>query len=149
MGSIDRPLNREGRTQAANVAEELSNICIDKIYSSPLARAYETSKLIAEKQKKLPEIIILTDLRERCFGELEGKVKVRMARGDLACYSGVESEEDFVGRIEHSMESIHNDGVTLIVSHSAVFRCLVEKLGYSTRPSLVRIMNCQIVQLDR
>ncbi|XXE59500.1 histidine phosphatase family protein [Pseudomonas sp. R1-18] len=148
MGSIDSPLNREGRIQAENVAAELSDISIDKIYSSPLIRAYETAQFIAERQKKSLEIVILPGLKERCFGELEGTVKDEMARRNLARYSGVESEEDFVGRVESSMASIDKSGVVLIVSHSAVFRCLIEKLGYSTTPSLVKIMNCQIVQLD-
>ncbi|WP_160320651.1 histidine phosphatase family protein [Pseudomonas asplenii] len=148
MGSIDSPLNKEGRIQAENVATELSGIFIDKIYSSPLVRAYETAQFIAEKQKKLPEIVILPGLRERCFGELEGTVKDEVTRRNLALYSGVESEGDFAGRIEYSMSSIDKNGLVLIVSHSAVFRCLIEKLGYSTTPSLERIMNCQIVQLD-
>ncbi len=148
MGSIDSPLNKEGRIQAENVATELSDIFIHKIYSSPLVRAYETAQFIAEKQKKPPEIVILPGLRERCFGELEGTVKDEVTRRNLALYSGVESEGDFAGRIEYSMSSIDKNGLVLIVSHSAVFRCLIEKLGYSTTPSLERIMNCQIVQLD-
>lgn len=148
MGSIDSPLNKEGRIQAESVAVELSGVFIDKIYSSPLIRAYETAQVIAEKQKKSPEIVILPGLRERCFGELEGTVKDEVARKNLARYSGVESEEDFVRRIQCSMASIDKNGLVLIVSHSAVFRCLIEKLGYSTTPSLVKIMNCQIVQLD-
>jgi len=148
MGSIDSPLNKEGRIQAESAAAELSGVFIDKIYSSPLIRAYETAQFIAEKQKKSPEIVILPGLRERCFGELEGTVKDEVARRNLARYSGVESEEDFVRRIQCSMASIDKNGLVLIVSHSAVFRCLIEKLGYSTTPSLVKIMNCQIVQLD-
>lgn len=148
MGSIDSPLNKEGRIQAANAAAELSNTLVDRIYCSPLIRALETAQFIAEKQEKLPEIVILPGLRERCFGELEGTFKDKVARSDLARYSGVESEEDFLRRIECSMASIDKDGVVLIVSHSAVFRCLIERLGYSTTPSLVKIMNCQIVQLD-
>lgn len=51
MGSIDSPLNEEGRIQAENLATELSDVFIDKIYSSPLIRAYETARFIAEKQK--------------------------------------------------------------------------------------------------
>lgn len=147
MGSIDSPLNKEGRIQAENLAVELSGIFIDKIYSSPLIRAYETAQFIAEKQKKSPEIVVLPGLRERCFGELEGTVKDEVARRDLALYSGVESEEDFAGRIEYTMSSIDKDGLVLIVSHSAVFRCLIEKLGYSSTPPLEKIMNCQIVKL--
>ncbi|NAT15691.1 hypothetical protein CU666_09500 [Pseudomonas syringae pv. actinidifoliorum] len=148
MGSIDSPLNEEGRIQAENLAAKLSDIFIDKIYSSPLIRAYETASFIADKQKKSPEIVIFPGLRERCFGELEGTVKDEMTRKNLAFYSGVESEGDFAERVECTMSSIEKNGLILIVSHSAVFRCLIEKLGYSTTPPLEVIMNCQVVQLN-
>uniref|UniRef100_A0A7C2AZS0 Histidine phosphatase family protein n=1 Tax=Pseudomonas graminis TaxID=158627 RepID=A0A7C2AZS0_9PSED len=148
MGSIDSPLNEKGRIQAESLATELSDVCIDKIYSSPLIRAYETASFIAEKQKKSPEIVILPGLRERCFGALEGTVKDEMDRKNLALYSDVESEGEFAERIEYSMSSIDKNGLILIVSHSAVFRCLIEKLGYSTTPPLDVIMNCQVVQLN-
>lgn len=148
MGSIDSPLNEEGRTQAEKLATKLSDVFIDKIYSSPLIRACETASFIAEKQKKSPEIVILPGLRERCFGELEGTVKDEMTRKNLAFYSGVESEGDFAQRIEYAISSIDKNGFILIVSHSAVFRCLIEKLGYSTTPPLEVIMNCQVVQLN-
>lgn len=148
MGSIDSPLNKEGCIQAENLAAELSDIPIDKIYSSPLIRACETAKFVAGKQKKSPEIVILPGLRERCFGELEGTVKDELNRKNLALYAGVESEGAFARRIEYSMSSIDKKGLILIVSHSAVFRCLIEKLGYSTTPSLEKIMNCQVVQLN-
>lgn len=149
MGSIDSPLNKEGRIQAENVATELSDIPIYKIYSSPLIRAYETAHFIAEKQKKSPDIVILPGLRERCFGELEGTVKDEAARRNLAIYPGVESEEDFAERIETSMACIDKkNGLVLVVSHSAVYRCLIETLGYTATPSLEKIMNCQLVQLD-
>lgn len=92
--------------------------------------------------------MILPGLRERCFGELEGTVKNEITRKNLAFYSGVESERDFAQRIEYAMSSIDKNGFILIVSHSAVFRCLIEKLGYSTTPPLEVIMNCQVVQLN-
>jgi len=147
MGSIDAKLNHQGRIQAEKAAINLSSIFIKKIYSSPLARAYETSMIIAELQNTLPEIIVLPGLRERCFGELEGTCKNNETRRNLTFYSGVENEDDFKARITESMSNIEEDGTILIVSHSAVFRCMVEQLGYSTNPPTRKIMNCQFVQL--
>lgn len=147
MGSIDAKLNHQGRIQAENAAIDLSKISIKKIYSSPLNRAYETSMIIAGRQTILPEIIILPGLRERCFGELEGTCKNKKTRSNLIFYSGVESEDDFGMRIEDSMSAIKEDGTILIVSHSAVFRYMIEKLGYSTNPKVRKIKNCQVVQL--
>lgn len=77
MGSIDSPLNKEGRIQAESVAAELSGVFIDKIYSSPLIRAYETAQFIAEKQKKSPEIVILPGLRSAVLGNSKERLRMR------------------------------------------------------------------------
>lgn len=148
MGSIDAPLNYQGRIQAINAAIELSSIFIKKIYSSPLIRAYETAMIIAGRQNTPPDIVVLSGLRERCFGELEGTCKNDEIRRNLICYSGVENEDVFRGRITESMSSIEKNETILIVSHSAVFRCLTEQLGYSTIPPVRKIMNGQVVQLN-
>lgn len=147
MGSIDAPLNFQGRIQARNAAIDLSRIVIKKIYSSPLLRAYETAQLIADKQNILPEIIVLPGLRERCFGELEGSSKSVEVRNNLAWYPSVESEESFRARILSAMSSIDKNETILIVSHSAVFRCLVEQLEYAVNPPVKKILNCQVVRL--
>lgn len=46
-GRIDIPLNAMGHLQAAAVAEALKPRSIQKVYSSPLSRAYETASGIA------------------------------------------------------------------------------------------------------
>lgn len=148
MGSIDAPLNFQGRIQARSAAIDLSRTVIKKIYSSPLVRAYETAQLIADKQGILPPIIVLPGLRERCFGELEGSRKNVGVRNNLDWYPGVESEDFFRARILSAMNSIEEDETTLIVSHSAVFRCLIEQLSYSTTPLVRKILNCQVVRLS-
>ena len=71
QGSRDIELNEEGREVAKQLGETLKDIKIDRIYSSPLKRAYETAQLISGGR----EIEIVTDnrLRELNFGENEGK----------------------------------------------------------------------------
>ena len=69
-GRIDVPLNDKGKQDAYDVKEKLKDIKFDKVYSSPLMRAYETANIITN----LP---IIKDKRiiERDNGELEGRLK--------------------------------------------------------------------------
>ncbi|WP_276614575.1 histidine phosphatase family protein [Pseudomonas edaphica] len=149
MGSIDAPLNEQGRTQALNVAIELCNFSIDKIYTSPLCRAHETAMIIASRQSVSPELLILPGLQERGFGVLEGRLKTAESKKDLDSCLGVESESNFRVRLMESMSALDGVGLVLIVSHSAVFRYLVEKLNFSPIPSVDSIANCQVVELRR
>jgi len=70
QGNIDIPLNEEGLKMAHKAAERLSDIHFDKIFSSPLDRAYTTAKIICKNQLDL----IQKDerLREISFGSGEG-----------------------------------------------------------------------------
>lgn len=49
QGYLDIPLNENGFTQARDLAEKLSDVRFDCIYSSPLSRAIETAKIVAQK----------------------------------------------------------------------------------------------------
>lgn len=70
QGTADIELNEKGRELAGKLGEELENVPFDKIYSSPLIRAYETACLI-RGHRNIP--IIRDDrLHEICFGEMEG-----------------------------------------------------------------------------
>lgn len=71
QGSTDIELNEYGRALAGETGENLEDVHFDKIYSSPLIRAYETACLI-RGHRNIP--IIRDDrLRELCFGINEGK----------------------------------------------------------------------------
>lgn len=47
QGSLDIPLNYEGTKQASKIAQSLSNLTIDYIFSSRLKRSYQTALEIA------------------------------------------------------------------------------------------------------
>ena len=70
QGSADVSLNDIGKIQADLTAEYIKKFKFDKIYSSPLKRAFETASKIAEKQN----IGIIKDerLKEMNFGDWEG-----------------------------------------------------------------------------
>ena len=69
-GITDYPLSERGKDQALELAERLRNIEFGAIYSSPLSRAYDTIKPLAERQGK--PILIEPDLTEIHVGEWEG-----------------------------------------------------------------------------
>lgn len=72
QGRTDNLLNAKGTSQAIELGKKLSTIRLDVIYSSPLLRAVQTANLVAQQQKKPTKIVILQDLREGDFGEVEG-----------------------------------------------------------------------------
>lgn len=78
QGSTDIELSEAGREVAIKTGIALKDTVIDKIYSSPLSRAYETAKLIRGDR----DIDIITDerIREICFGNLEGQIMDEMAK---------------------------------------------------------------------
>lgn len=71
QGSTDIELSDYGRELAIKTGEALMSTPIDRIYSSPLKRAYETSNLIRNGR----DIDIITDerIRELSFGHYEGQ----------------------------------------------------------------------------
>ena len=70
QGSIDIELDEKGRMLAGELGERLEGTYFDRIYSSPLIRAYETACLI-RGHRNIP-IIRDERLREISFGEMEG-----------------------------------------------------------------------------
>ena len=76
QGSVDIELNSNGRKLAGITGEKLDAVSFDKIYSSPLIRAYETANLI-RGHRNIP--IIRDDrLRELSFGINEGKDSMKI-----------------------------------------------------------------------
>lgn len=73
-GHRDTPLTALGREQAADLARTIieHKIVLEKIYSSPLQRAFATAQIVAETLKlSMPEKVDL--LIERDFGIMSGK----------------------------------------------------------------------------
>lgn len=66
MGQTDIPLNATGIAQAESVAKVLAGYPLDKIYASPLMRAYATAQILTANRQVLP-IELLNGLKERRF----------------------------------------------------------------------------------
>lgn len=72
MGQLDIPLNETGIAQAGKLADELATENIQAIYSSPLARAMQTARIVADKIGV--KIVPNDGLMERNFGRLGGHI---------------------------------------------------------------------------
>lgn len=70
QGSMDIELNENGRELAGRLGERLEKVYFDRIYASPLIRAYETACLI-RGHRNIP-IIRDRRLQEISFGRMEG-----------------------------------------------------------------------------
>lgn len=80
QGSTDIELSDYGRELAIKTGEALIDTHFDRIYSSPLKRAYETASLIRSNRS----IDIITDdrIRELSFGHFEGHNFSRLIADD-------------------------------------------------------------------
>jgi 2,3-bisphosphoglycerate-dependent phosphoglycerate mutase len=70
QGHTDTPLNAAGRQQARQAAQRLAREPIRAVYSSDLARAYETATIIGEPLGLA--VVASPRLRERHYGAWEG-----------------------------------------------------------------------------
>lgn len=80
VGSLDEPLAGPGIEQAGRLADALAPLPVQAVYSSPLRRARETGRRIAEA-RGLP-LEIEPRLREQAFGEWEGRTRREVLADD-------------------------------------------------------------------
>ncbi len=152
-GRIDVPLNKIGISEAYNVKEKLNGIKFDKVYSSPLSRAYDTARIITDCDIIKDERII-----ERSNGELEGKLKSEIS--ELPDFNNpnekrynIESITNFRKRINSFLDDIINCDAEniLIVTHAGVgiyIRCYFEGEPENSNYYSYKINNCEIIKYD-
>ena len=124
-GSADVPLNETGRRQARAAAERLAALGIDAIWSSPMQRALDTARCVAQALDL--EIAVIEELAERNWGALEGTP--RAARIADTPPQGGEALEIFRERTWRGIARIAPSRAPLVVAHSGTFRVLVHGLG--------------------
>jgi broad specificity phosphatase PhoE len=136
-GRIDIDLNETGIKQAELLAEYLSEIKIDAIFSSPLKRAVKTAEIIADRQKR--NVDITEGLIDFNYGKWQGlsheEVKEKyeelyrdwLNRPDQVKIPGGESLEDVRRRAVAVVEKIiaNNGGTAVLVSHRVVNKVLI------------------------
>lgn len=164
-GITDYPLCDEGFEQAEELSKRLSNVKIDRIYSSPLLRAKQTIEPYAKRVNK--EIIIEDDLKEIYVGSWEGILRDDLRKkypeinkkiDETEYYCGMEGQEetiDVANRMKNIINKIakENEGKNIIIiSHIVAIRaflCLISDIPFEeTKKKIGDIANTGITYID-
>jgi phosphoserine phosphatase len=139
--SNDIPLSEVGIKQAESVAKRLKNEKIDVVFSSPLKRAYQTAKMIANIHDK--DVCINKEFLEINFGLWEGLnfqeigerypeiIKIWRATPHLA---EIPNAESLISLKERSMKKLneilkeHENKNIAIVSHGITCKVLISAI---------------------
>lgn len=162
MGQDDIELTDTGREQAKDVADKLKDLDIDLIVSSPLKRAFETAKIIAEGIEYDGEVIDDDRLKERNMGKWQGQPSKEF-HAKLAEVSEEEFQE--IGAMEN-LESLRDRAIEftgwlekrpevniLVVGHHAYSKMLrtviddVDNYNNAFKALLPRIETGEFVKL--
>lgn len=164
QGHTDIPLNLEGQNSAKELAKQFRNIKFDKVYSSDLLRAKETAEIIALEHKLAVETT--KALRERNFGELEGKShavsqeidKLLDSLEDEIRYSYkfssnmvMENDEEVMNRFITFLREIavaHPGKTILVATHGGPMWMFLVKLGFYSYKGYVSVANLAHIKLE-
>ncbi|MBN2504736.1 MAG: histidine phosphatase family protein [Bacilli bacterium] len=135
QGRIDNPLNDTGITQAKKTGAYLKakNTNFDLVFSSPLIRAVDTAKLIAEVMDFSQSVIIDKNFIERNFGDFDGH-KITSEYAAMIKEESIpnmEKHQDLERRVFEALKSVcqtYPDKRILIVTHSHVIKALLVRL---------------------
>lgn len=165
VGKTEAPLSSRGERQAKAVSEYiLKKYKVDVIYSSPLSRACNTVKGVAD-ELDLP-IVTENELREFDFGDWEGltheEIKNNFDDGyskwasDPGVFvpSGGESMAHLQSRVVEKLKEIgkKEDGKTVLIgSHSSVIRallCYIQGLPLTKMKNTPWVINGSIAEIN-
>lgn len=138
QGVTDIPLNETGLAQAKDAAAVIQSSDWDLILTSPLSRARDTAKIVAEINGFL-EAEVEPLLLERSFGEAEGlgHDEWREKYADTNSVPGGESLPDLEKRAQLLLDTLvdkHGGKRLLAVSHGALIRILLRIVSQGEFP---------------
>lgn len=135
-GRLDPDLDLVGHAEARDLAHQLRNVGLSRVISSPLTRAMQTARPIAEAS----EVETETDERlfDRAYGQFDGHSadEVKEQYGSLDAAPGVESAEAVADRARAVLDDLlaaGEEGPVAVVSHDAVIRILLDRLTPTPR----------------
>ena len=131
QGWGDSELSDRGRQQVAMLAERLTKIGADAIYSSPLQRAMTTAQAIAEATG-LP-IQTLDGLREMNYGRWEGQRFLEVRKTDEEHYQRWISDDEYpcpegeshaqvLRRVREALQLVNGAKRAVVVTHGTAIR---------------------------
>ena len=154
LGSTNKKLSKVGVMKATELKEKLKDKNYDICYMSPLIRCVETAIILIGDR-----VLTKSDKRliERNMGEFEGEDFSKYDHDkywdyDLNCGdSGVEPIKDLFDRCRDFLDDIGDYDNVMIVSHSAILRCLYHLIvGTELKGYLgdKKIPNLEVIELE-
>ena len=118
-GHQDISLSSSAYEEIKNTLPLLKNKNITIVYSSPLLRAQQTAKIIANYLNI--SIVIVDEFKERNFGLFEGKKKLQYNK---KCFPKGQTLYRYKRQVLRGLKKIKIDNNSLIVAHSGTFKIL-------------------------
>ncbi len=138
-GSLDMPLTERGRAQAAASADFLADIPFSCVYTSDLARAYDTGKAVADIHD-VP-LYPMPQLREIFAGDWEGKTYSQLEEEYADSY-GVWRRQIGLAQCPNG-ESVAQLQQRIRSCVEEIVRCHPnETIGIATHATPIRVMEC-------
>ena len=129
QGRTDIPLNDTGRAQAVTTGQLLARRDWDGLFSSPLARAAETARIIGG-EIGIDSVQLIPDVAERNYGDAEGldydQIE-RMFPGDTMV-PGRETHQAVADRVLPALMEValaHGGESLIVVTHGGVIRSVL------------------------
>lgn len=169
QGQLDFPLSELGRRQAEEAGRALEGVKLCGVYTSPLARAFETATILARSASYDEEQVVpLSGLVERHGGVLQGhtwaeqearnpeffREFLSVPEEERWAMAGAETDEEVLARFEEALGSAlarqrGSEGASLVlVTHGGVMRVyLRDRFGPGVLPGDERTPNASITRL--
>jgi broad specificity phosphatase PhoE len=161
----DVALSATGLEQARATAEALSEVTIDRIYSSPLERAARTAEMIAAHQANGRPVTTDVRLVEIDAGPFEGLTEHELKAGPLAAEfarwhtdgapefpPGCEPFDDALARASEFLDQhVDEPGTTLVATHGSLARLIVSSHFLGGPPPFHRRLwldNCRLAVFE-
>lgn len=127
QGRSDIPLNDTGREQARETGRRLADGAFDAVVASPLSRAAETARIIAD-ELATDDVELIDDLVERDYGGAEGMTGAQIDEAYGGKLVARETRRATVQRVEPALLRLaerYPGQRVLVVSHGGVIGSLV------------------------
>jgi broad specificity phosphatase PhoE len=148
QGQSDIELNENGIMQAKSIAKEFKGRKISGIISSDLKRAYKTAEIIASACECKTRVRKDKCLRERDYGNFEGK-HYDLYHNNRKDFKG-EKDSRFIPRVNAVFKAIvkkYKGKDIIIVSHGGVVRQIIAFILGLKEYRKLRIYNASVSEL--
>jgi 2,3-bisphosphoglycerate-dependent phosphoglycerate mutase len=120
-GWRDPVLTSKGLLQAQEISEQLGKQEIDYTFTSHLKRARKTLEIVLKKHAGVP-VFVDDRLIERCYGELQGKSKRKLATEKPEWFARVHRGYNFPPPRGESLKMVENRTLPFVVQLEAWLR---------------------------